>query len=465
MSEKKYSLWSLRFFRSFCPPHLLEEIEGDLIQKFNRDVKDFGEGKAKRRLLWNVIRFCRPGIIMRRKNFKPFNAMLINNLKFTLRHLRMQKVNSFIHVFGLALGMIACLLITVFIHHEKSFDSYHAGSDKIFRVNSVWKESEKQFNLYATPLPLAEALRKEVPQIKFVARVLPQFRSLVSIGDGKSFKQERILIAEPEFLDLFQVNILKGDGRSALKTPYQAIISESIADKFFGEQNPIGKSFRFRNEFDVTVAAVMRDLPPQTNLPASILLSFVDNEAFLNNGDTWYFGGFAWTKLQASTYVMLEEEYQALQVNELLKTIADKNINASSELDKTIQGSFELQPLKEIHFDTDRFGGGPWVQAISNKWLWVFGLIGSVILTLACINFLNLSIAQSITRAKEVSVRKLMGADRVHLIIQFLTEPCLLTLMAGVVSIVSTLLLLPFINEWLDKDFTFQILQSQNFLL
>lgn len=450
-----------RFLRNICPAHLYEEIEGDLIQKFNRDVRNFGEKRAKRRLVWNVIRFCRPGIVFRRIPTRVNRPnMIINNIQFGLRHLGRRRANTFVHVFGLTLGITACLLITLFIHHQLSFDSYHPFAKRTYRINSIWNESGRQFNLYATPIPLASALRSDLTGLQNTARVLPQFRGVIEIDDEKFFKQDHILIADHKFLEIFKVEIIAGDGHKALSEPYQAILSESVAAKLFGEGNPLGKIFRYRNEFNITVAGVMRDLPSNTSLPASVLLSYVDNDKFLNNGDTWYFGGFPWTKLQALTFVVLEENTPVENIKEQLNTIADKNIKSSPELDKTIQGSFEMQPLRDIHLDDARFGGGPWMKSISPTWLWLFGSIGVIVLSLACINFLNLSIAQSITRAKEVSVRKVIGAKRGQLVTQFLIEACLLTLSSGALSMLATRLLLSPISLLLNENFDATLLQS-----
>ncbi|MEO7988425.1 MAG: ABC transporter permease [Chryseolinea sp.] len=457
--------WIFKFLRWFCPDYLYEEIEGDLIQKFNRDARTVGEKRAKRRLVWNVIRFSRPGIILRRiPKENNHMSMIINNIQFSFRHLRRQKTNTFIHVFGLTLGISACLLIALFIHHELSFDSEQVNANQTYRINSVWKESEKQFDLYATPIPLAQTLRKDATGLKHVTQVLPQFGSVIEINGEKHFKQEHILIAEPEFFDIFKVNLIAGEGRKALSKPYQAILSEAAALKLFGKEHPVGKVFRYRNEFDITVAGVMRDFPSNTSLPATILISYVDNENFLNNGDTWYFGNLAWTKLQASTFVVLEENTSPDKIEEQLNSIANKNINASPELDKTIRGSFEMQALRDIHLDDSRFGGGPWVKAISPSWLWIFGAIGVIVLSLACINFLNLSVAQGITRAKEVSVRKVIGAKRIQLVTQFLIEACLITLVAGMLSFLTARFLLQPLNLILNKDLDYQFLQSPSII-
>jgi putative ABC transport system permease protein len=454
--------WPLRLLKRFCPPHLYEEIEGDLIQKFEKDVKLFAERKAKRRLMWNTLRFFRPGIIFRsQKSVYLFDiAMLLNHIQFSLRHLGRKKVSTLIHVTGLTLGISVCLFVFLFLHQELSFDSYHKNADRIFRINSVWSESGKEFNMYATPTPLAQAIRSDLPGIKNVVRALPQFSSVIEINPSNRFKQERVLIVDPEFLDVFTIGVLSGDGHKALRTPFQALLSETTAHKFYGNENPIGKVFRFRNEFDITVAGVMRDLPSNTSLPATILLSYAENENFLNNGDTWYFGDFAWAKLQAITFVELEESTDPETVKKNLNKIAEKNINAAPNINKAIRGHLEIQPLKEIHFDNMQFGGGPWIKPIGTAWLWLFGVIGIVVLSLACINFLNLSVAQAITRAKEASIRKVIGARRSQLIVQFLTETCLLTLASGVLSILIVWLTLQPINLILERNFSPQLLQS-----
>ena len=458
---------ALQFLSWFCPDHLYEEIEGDLIQKFEKDVKLFGERKAKRRLLWNTIRFFRPRILFRNKfsvelDFLP---MILNNLRFCLRHLRRQKFNSLLHVTGLALGMSVCILIGLFIQHELSFDGYHGKADRIYRVNSVWTEAGKQFNLYASPLPLAEAIRNEMSGIETVALVRPQFKAMIEINPQKIFKQDHVLIVEPAFLDIFNIEIVKGDAKKVLLTSYQAIVTETIAQKYFGNEDAIGKTFKYRDKFIITIGGIMRDLPSNTSLHASILLSYVPNEEFLDHGDTWYFGDIAWTKLAAVTYIVLDENNDPKSIERQLKQIADKNINSTPALDKAIHGAFEIQPLHDIHFDTKRFGGGPWVAAIDFSWLWFFACIGLIVLTLACINFLNLSTAQAFIRAREVGIKKSIGAKRSQLVAQFMVEAFIITGISCLIAITIVQLSLSPLNDLLEKGITFNPLQSSELII
>lgn len=390
--------------------------------------------------------------------------MLLNNLRFSLRHLGRHKFNTTLHVVGLTLAMSICLLIGLFLRYELGFDNQYEKVDRIYRVNSVWKESNKQFDLYATPLLLAGAIRNEMTGVEKVSMTRPQFKSIVEINPQKIFKQEHILIVEPEFLDIFNIDVVRGDN-SALKTPYHALLNETTATKYFGNEDPIGKTFRYRNKFIITVAGVFRDMPSNTHLPASILLSYVSNEEFLDNGDTWYFGDLTWTKLAASTYVVLNDNSDIKNLQSQLKAIADKNINSAPTLDKSIRGDFEIQALTDIHFDTKRFGGGPWVAAMNTSWLWFFAGIGMVTLLLACINFLNLSTAQALMRSREVGIRKTIGARRSQLLWQFLSEAFIIALISGAFAIVISQVSISSLNTLLSKQITFNPLQSPELII
>ena len=390
--------------------------------------------------------------------------MLFNNLRFSLRYLNKQKINTSLHAVGLTLAMSVCLLIGLFLRHELSFDKHYKNADKIYRVNSVWKESIKQFDLYATPIQLSDAIRNEMTGVEKVAMTRSQFKSVIEINPQKLFKQEHILIAEGDFLDIFNIDVVRGD-RTALNTPYQALLNETTATKYFGDEDPIGKTFKYRNKFVITVAGIFKDMPSNTHLPASILLSYVSNDEFLDNGDTWYFGDLTWTKLAASTYIVVAENANANNLQSQLKTIANKNINSAPNLDKNIRGDFEMQSLTDIHFDTKRFGGGPWVAAVNTSWLWFFGGIGIVVLLLACINFFNLSTAQALNRLKEVGIRKTIGARRSQLISQFLCESFIITLISGALAIAISLGSLSTLNIILGKQIRFDPLQSQELLI
>ncbi len=462
MNDDKQPHTIFQFLKWFCPPHLHEEIEGDLIQKFNRDVKTIGERKAKRRLMWNVIRFFRPGILLRNKLTKNVNQsnMLAANFHFTWRHLRKQKLTTAIHVIGLTLGISVCMLIALFIDQQNSFDGYHKNASRIFRVNSIFTEGGINMNMYATPLPLSQAIRESITGVEHTSSVRTLFKTAVETAPGKLFQEDRILLTEQEYFAIFDIGIIAGDARKALSVPFQAILSESTARKFFGIDNPIGKTIKLQSKFEFTVAAIMQDGQSNTSLPASIILSYTQGSELTEHGDTWYFGDFPWVKLQASTYVLLQPEVQQEKVQSQLKQLVDEKINANPTLNEKIHAAFELQSLRDIHFDTERFGGGPWVSAMNKSWLWFFTGIALLVLVLACVNFLNLSTARAATRAKEVGIRKSIGAQRKQLITQFLCEAFALVSISTLLSIVIVSASIKFLDDLLGQGVTIQSILS-----
>lgn len=372
----------------------------------------------------------------------------INYLHFSVRYLTRHKFFTSLHVFGLTLGISIALVIFLFIRYELSFDPI----ERTYRVNSTWLQSNKEFDIYATPIPLAEVLRREVPGVEKVAIALPQYKSTVAITPEKVFAQEHILVAEPGFLDIFNVEIIRGD-KHALTRPFEALISQSTAEKFFGNEDPIGRSFRYRSKYDIKVAGVFRDLPGNTSMPASMLLSYTDDSEF-SAGDTWYFGGGEWVKLNAITYVVCDDPSF---VETRLIDIASRYISRSSPEDK-VTATLSLQPVSDIHLDAARFGGGPWVKAIDSKWLAIFGVIGFAVLFLAVINFINLSTAQAIVRTREAGIRKTTGAGRTELLLQFLMEPLVLVFVSGVLAVSIAAFITTNINQLLGKHIQFSVL-------
>lgn len=459
---KSLPSWTIKLLRAICPDELCEHIEGDLIEIYNYEVKTVGMRKAKLRFILACFRFFRPGIILRNRikiNSNAVNMLLVNFL-FIWRHLRKQKLTTAIHVVGLTLGITVCLFIALFIHHHISFDGFHKNASRIFRVNSVFNEGGMNMHMYASPVPMAQAIRDNITGVEHTAMVRSLFKTVVETTPGKLFKEDRILITERDYLDIFDVVIINGDGKKALTLPFQAILSESTSRKFFGNDNPIGKTIKLESKFEFTVSAIMQDAPSNTSLPASVLLSYAEGSEFIEHGDTWYFGGFPWVKLQASTYVLLHPEGEPLMVQKQLTRLADEKVNAEPTLNEKIHGTFELQSLRDIHFDAERFGGGPWVSAMNKSWLWFFSGIAFFVLVLACVNFLNLSTAKAATRAREVGIRKSIGAQRKQLIVQFLSEALLLVFIATLLSIVIVAGAMNLLSEFLGNAVTIKTIVS-----
>lgn len=380
---------------------------------------------------------------------------MYKNLPIIFRRFSRQKLTTSLHIVGLTLGITVCLLIGLFIKYELGFDAYHTNAARIYRINTIWTDfGEKRFH-FSTAFPLADAIRKEIPLVEKVTRIHHPNNPIIEINPEKRFKQDHIMMTDPEFFDVFDVRVLQGDAREALRKPYQALLTESTAKKFFGNENPMGKVFKYNDQFNITVAGVLADFPGNTHLPASILLSLSPDEKYLGTSTTQY--GFV---SGGSTFVLLPKGTDPKSLNAGLKAIYDRNVNSDPKMPKDTRVDVDLQPLSDIHFNSKYSDGGYWVKAINVKWLWFFGGIGLAVLILACINFINLSTAQALTRAKEVGVRKTIGAGKFQLIRQFLTEALLLVSFSAILGILITKLTIPYINDLAEKQITFDLFKS-----
>lgn len=383
--------------------------------------------------------------------------MISTNLRFILRRLRKHPLNSTLNILGLTIGLSICLLIGLFIHHELSYDNYHTKADRIYRINQIWESNgEKEYN-YGTPAPLANTLREEIPDIELVGVAYPRDEKIIEISEDKKFKQDRILMADAEILEIFDFNVLKGNAAEVLTQPNQALLTASTAKKFFGDEEPLNKVFKYENKYDIKVVGIIEDLPANTHLPASMLISYFPQDNFITrNQDNWgmTFG--------ASTFVVLKEDINPQHINSLIRAMYDLHLNTDSEEPEV--GYAELQALSHIHLEPEVDGGGEWVQAINPVWLWLFGGISFLVLFLACINFVNLSTAQALTRAREIGVRKAIGAGKKQLIILFLKETFLLIGISSVLALFITKLSLPYINHLMDKSIASDVIFSMGIM-
>ena len=387
--------------------------------------------------------------------------MVLKNVSFILRRFTRQKLTTALHIVGLTLGITVCLLIGLFIRYELSFDNYESKGNRTYRINQIWLDFGKKDFHFSTPFPLADQIRKDVPGLEYVTKVHHPFQSIIEINATKRFKQDRVIMTDAEFLDVFDVKVVKGNAYEALRKPYQAVLTESIAKKFFGNEDPIGKTFVYNDSFNITVGALIKDFPGNTHLPAQMLLSFSENEKYLMTSTTHY-GSVS----GGSTFIVLPKGTKpGSGLKSAIQSVYDRFANNQSWMGKDHRQEMELQPLRDIHFNSKYAGGGQLVKAIDTRWLWFFGIVGFAVLFLACINFVNLSTAQALSRAKEIGVRKSVGAERGQLIIQFLTEALLLVLFSGILGAIIAKISLPYVNELAGKQIDFTLFNSPSLLV
>jgi len=377
--------------------------------------------------------------------------MLHIYLKLAIRNLIKNKLYSAINIVGLAVGLCAFTFILLFVNDELSYDKHFTDSDRIYRISGVYDQGGNANVLSAeTTYGLAPILNANFPEMEVTARV--DFMSgLVSVGDQRLW-QDHVALVDSSFFDLFSVQLLKGYVNKALHEPTNVILSASAAQKHFGSENPIGQVLAFQ-DVEFKVAAVIDDLPEQTHFQAEL---FIPNQTAIAWYGDWVHMLFAGTS--HLTYFRLEEGVEAAsfeaRINEFLtETYPPENRTRS----------FFLQPLESIHLESDLASEA----GVNGNILTVLVFIATavVILVLAVINYINLSVAGSFTRSKEVGIKKIFGARGRTQIVQFQVESIIIAVVACILGIIAFELLLPFFNNLTGKSFSFNLQENLYLML
>ena len=377
--------------------------------------------------------------------------MLKNYFVTTLRKLSRQKNYTAINVLGLALGMACCLFIFLIIQYELRFDRFHRKFDRIYRIVTEEKINDIISPTMGTPIPMAAALRQDFPNLEKVTVSFGNYGGLFAItqddGTVQRFQEnERVAFVEPEFFEIFDFPWMAGDPKS-LAEPNGVALTEEFAKKFFGSADALGRTIRMDNHIDLKVIGVVKNFPIHTDFPFSVLVSW----------KTLPQAGFeveSWGNLSSNvnTYVVLPPNYSAKEFESRLVDFKEKYHPNAKDANKRVH---KVQPLREVHYD-GRYGNYG-QRAISKTTLWALGLIGVFLLITACINFVNMATAQAINRAKEVGVRKVLGAFRSQLITQYLGETFVITLLGAALAVVLAELLLPTLNNVLKLKISLQL--------
>jgi ABC-type antimicrobial peptide transport system permease subunit len=353
--------------------------------------------------------------------------MLRNFLKTTVRNLAKNKSYSIINVAGLSLGIVCALSIFLIIKFEYSFDTYHPNAQSIYRiVTQVDRYGEIDYDP-GVAYPLPRALRTDFPEIELLTIVDSNLGvPVIAIehnGDIARYRESdrEVTFVNPDYFALFRYDWLLGNPQEALISPGSVVISKDLAQKYFGDINPLGRTLRYNNSFDLQVTGVVGEPRANSDFPFRLLIAY-DHEQ--RGNDNW---GSVATTVQC--YVRLPEQVGHNQIEGRLHDFVAKH--RSEEIAQQI--TLSLQPLSEVHFDT-RFENFRW-RTVSEESLLTLGLIGLFLIITACINFINLNTALAVKRSKEVGVRKVMGGTRRHLAVLFLGETAMVTLIAILISI------------------------------
>ncbi len=379
--------------------------------------------------------------------------MLKNYLKIALRNLLKHKAYSFINIAGLAVGLACCLLISLYVRDELSYDRYHAKADRIFKVVTDSRSPDKYSKFALTPAPLAETLVRDFPEVETSTRLFTFFgEGLVKYGE-KRFNQQGIYFGDSTFFAVFSIPLLRGDMKTALARPNTVVLSETAAHKYFGSDDPLGKTLSINNDgFDLQVSGVMQDIPANTHFHCDFLISLSTtrmsrNPSFITNNN---FHTYAVLRPNASAQALEAKfpaaikKYAAAQVAARFGQSFEEYIAAGNET------QWKLVPITDIHLRSQREYE---IEANGNiTTVYLFAAIAAIVLLIACINFMNLATARSASRAKEIGVRKVIGSNRLQLLRQFLTESLLLSFLALLAALVLVELFLPSFNQLAGKQ-------------
>ena len=464
--------WSFHFLRWICPAYLIEEIEGDLIQRYDRDVSKLGARKAKQKMLWNIIRFCRPGIVLRNKFSIGLNALAMfqNYLSTALRIFSRQKVYSLINVLGLSVGLAASFLIFFYIKDELSYDQFIDEAEKVYRVGITEKFQGNEINYTETASPLSDAMRREIPEVISATRIARYTNQLVRYKE-KSFIEKKFLLADSNFFEIFNYPLVEGNSKECLRGPNKIVLTESAAKKYLdyagkGDTSPLGKLIDFGNGTDaIEVTGIIQDPPHNTHMKFGMILS-LDSWDPVARDDCWACYG-------VHTYFKVNNASSLPAVEKKLHSFVEKNVFPRIERDLHVsvqqmktrgdRVKFFIQPITSIHLQSHF--DGEFEPNGDLRYVKLFGAIALFIILIACVNFMNLSTARAAGRAKEVGVRKTLGAFKVWLVQQFMLESFLYVFLSTLIAVMVGLIALRPFNFLTGKNLNFTAFYSTSFWL
>lgn len=382
--------------------------------------------------------------------------MLKNYLLVALRNVKRNKGFFALNFIGLYISVVVCVLIALIILHETSFDKAHDNAVSVYRVVSETTTPNGKTNTAVTQYPLAPVIRTAMPGL-LVSQVHYQKNDVIAFGN-KKFKESNIFFADSVFPKLFPVTVKQGNVQKALAEPGYAVLTESTAKKYFGNTDAVGQRFKLDDFMSLEVGAVIADVPSNSHLQYNMLAGF-------RNMDSKLVGGFPLNEwgLRANgyTYVGFTGADKVKNIEHALAGISARYVNKDNGDGKN---TYSLQPLSNIHFN-QTYAASNSYYTINYNYLYLLGAIGLFLILAACINYTNLSTALAIKKSKEVGVRKTMGATRLHLIKQFLSETFLLTAIVIIAAALSVKLYLPALNSFLEKNIPLNWVSGKSVLL
>lgn len=378
--------------------------------------------------------------------------MFRNYLLVTLRNIVRQKGYSIINILGLAIGFAVFILIVLHIKNELSFDCFHTNADRIYRISVNGVIAGDELNVAVSAPPTGEAMIREIPQILAVTRI-DKFPQTVHFSyNERNYYQDGLLFVDSTFFDVFSFSLVRGNPKKVLVDPYSLVLTKTVAEKYFGKEDPIGKIIKMNNNASFHITGIVEDPPRNSHFRFEALSSFTTMLEM--NGKEAYSN---WGSLSLYTYVLLTKEAIPAEVEKQFPDLYLKYMDDLSELDN-IKFEPYLQPLTSIHLHSNLMAE---LETNSDiDYIYAFLAIAIFILVIACINFMNLSTARSVQRAKEVGLRKVVGAYQQQLIYQFIGETIILSFASLIIGLILVEVCLPTFNHLLDTALNLNLFSS-----
>ncbi len=442
--------WALKFLRWFCREDLIQGVEGDLVAIFNRRIEEMSPCKAKLFFVLNVLMFFKPFAIKplkRNRNMNPLTTFKLN-LKFATRNLLKTRVNSSLNIFSLSIGLMAVILLATYISHELSFDKFHSLGDRTFRFGyQIESDNQPTRQLAWVSALVAPEVQESYPEIEQVVRVRNCGGTMTGPGN-QAFLEENGFFTGDAFFEVFDFKLLNGTRSDVLDEPYKIVLTQNLAEKYFGNSDPIGQflELRIRDTLQLEVSGVVENTPSNSHFQFDYLVSHKTRELIYPHIRGWF-------SLGTHTYFRLQEGVDKLAFDKKIENLV---MDAYGEEALRMGFTIKLftQPLWDIHLKSNL---GNEISANGNiTYIYIAGGISLAILIISIFNFVNLFIARSVKFTKQIGIKKVIGANQSQLIYQSLMETLVMLVIAFSIAILLAYIFLPYFEQLVSRELFIQ---------
>ncbi len=461
----------LKFFRWFCHPKLRDYIEGDLLELYRERVAAKGKQKADLKFIIDVLFLFRPDIIKPIEGYQQLSTygMYKSYFKISLRHLVKNKTFTFINLFGLTLGFLSFMLLGLYIQDELSFDLFHKDSLNMYRVLQHEKQEDGTIHNAAE---IAGLIGKEssasFSEMQEYCRITAFGR--VTLGnDPTNRNYHRVMTADTNFFSFFDFPLIEGSKETVLRNPDEVVLNETLAKKYFGTKSPIGEriwSSMTRegsgSVVEFTIVGVMKDFPKNSHLQLEALFSEASWPAIFEGYNEYITTD--WTSNEYVTYVKLKKKTNVVALSDKINAL----VKSHYPVDTPFRSEFSFQPYSKIHLYSENILGNGITNNDSGTkpyYLYMFGIVGFLLVLIACLNYMNLTTAAAFKRTREIGMRKSLGALRSQLVAQFIIDSLLIASLSFIVSIGLLKLFLPLFRAFTNKELLFESLPLAWYLI